>query len=160
MPDGMNAYGTTLERMGDDGDEYEPIANGTNVSGPGIEREEIETTVHKRADQKDAGWRTFLGGLKDAGEVSIDVNYHPSKHDDLLTDFEDSEPREYRLVFPDKDETAWEFKAFLTGFEPEFPFDDKAEASLTFKVSGKPNLTSGVSTLSVDPPSASLSVGS
>lgn len=145
MPDGMNAYGTSLERMSDPVDPeegvFEPIANITNVSGPGIERETLETTAHKRPDQPDAGWRTFIGGLKDAGEVSIDVNYHPDVHDFLLADLEDSAPRAYRIVFPDVVATTWEVRAILTGYEPEFPYDDKAEASITFKVTGKPNLT-------------------
>lgn len=135
---GMNAFGTRLERADSGGEEFEAIANVTNISGPGIEREEIDLTHHESED----GWMEFVGGLKDPGEVELDVNYRPSDHDYLLEDFDSDELREYRIVFPDKDSTRWEFKAFLTGFEPEMPHDDKAEASITFKVTGKPKLSS------------------
>lgn len=144
MSDGMNAYGTQLQRgePGDTETTYTAVANVTNVSGPAIERETIETTVHRPRTDPKAGWRTFLGGLKDAGEVSLDVNYTAEGHNAMLQDFEDSEPRPYRLVLPDPDRTAWELELILTGFECEFPYDDKASGTITFKASGKPNLTS------------------
>ncbi|WP_431888734.1 phage tail tube protein [Nocardiopsis alba] len=139
---GMNAHGTILERgngdaTGETPETFTKIANSTNLSGPALERAEIDVTSHDSED----GWQEFIGGLKNAGEVGVDVNYRPSVHDILAADFEDDEPRNYRIVFPDPDETAWEFRAFLKGFEPSFPHDDKAEASLTFKVTGKPKLS-------------------
>ena len=63
--------------------------------------------------------------------------------DDLIADFGDAEPRDYKVVWPGTLGT-WAFKALLTGFEPEAPHDDKLAASLTFKVSGKPTITTGV----------------
>lgn len=142
--EGMNAYGTLLERGEPGVDEvtYTPVANVTNVSGPAIERETIETTTHKRITAPGAGWRTFIGGLRDAGEVSLDINYTAAGHNAMFADYEDAEPRPYRLVLPDPDQTAWELELILTGFECEFPFDDKATGTITFKVSGKPNITS------------------
>ncbi len=103
-----------------------------------MSRETIDVTSH---DSPDA-WMEFLGGLKDPGEVSADINYQPALHDVLVSDFEDKAPRNYKIVFPDDDvdPTTWSFKALLTGFEPEVPYDDKASASLTFKVTGKPTL--------------------
>lgn len=138
---GINGFGTELQR----GDGTAPtevftaIGNTTNISGPGLSRETLDMTTHGSPD----GWMEFLGGLKDAGEVSVDVNYDPAKHDMLVADFEDDKPRNYRLVFPDTAATTWAFKAILTGFEPEAPVDDKLAASLTFKVTGKPDLTGG-----------------
>lgn len=81
----------------------------------------------------------FLGGLKDPGEVSFDVNYDPSEHDKLVDDFEEDNPVNYEVAFPDG--TVWAFGAILTGFEPEAPYDDKLTASLTLKVTSKPEIT-------------------
>lgn len=133
---GIDAFGTQLLR-GDGGtpEIFTAIANVTSISGPGLSRETIDVTAHDSPD----GWMEFLGGLKDAGEVSADINYDPSKHDTLVADFDDDEPRNYQLVFPDG--TTWSFAAILTGFEPEAPYDDKLAASLTFKVTGKPTLS-------------------
>lgn len=133
---GQDGFGTQLQRGDGAGPEvFTKIADVTNISGPGLSRETLDMTSHDSVD----GWMEFVGGLKDPGEVSADINYQPSEHDSLVDDFEDTEPRNYRLVFPDA--TTWTFPSILTGFEPEAPYDDKLSASLTFKVSGKPTLS-------------------
>jgi len=138
---GLDGFGAQLKRGDGAGPEvFTAIADPTSISGPGLSRETIDVTSHGSVD----GWMEFLGGLKDGGEVSIDVNYDPANHDFLVDDFEDAAPRNYQIVFPDPDETTWSFGAILTGFEPEAPYDDKLAASLTFKVSGKPTIAAGV----------------
>lgn len=136
---GINGFGTALQR-GDGAtptEVFTTIANVTSINPPSMERETIDVTAH---DSEDA-WMEFVGGLKDGGEVSADVNYDPSEHDVLVGDFDDEDPRNYRIVFPDDLATTWSFKAILTGFEPEAPYDDKLAASLTWKVTGKPTLS-------------------
>jgi len=121
---GINAFGTQLKRG--DGQEVEvftAIADATGISGPGLSRETVDVTSHGSPD----AWMEFRGGLKDGGEVSVDINYQPAVHDLLVADLDDDEPRNYQLV--------------MTGFEPDAPYDDKLSASLTFKVTGKPTLS-------------------
>lgn len=132
---GMDGFGVQLQRGDGEGPEvFTAIADITNLSGPGLSRETLDVTSHGSPD----GWMEFLGGLKDPGEVTADINYQPALHDTLVADFDDTAPRNYRIVFPDTGATTWAFPAIITGFEPEAPYDDKAAASLTFKVSGKP----------------------
>ncbi|MFF4610317.1 phage tail tube protein [Streptomyces albidoflavus] len=137
---GLDAFGIALQRsdMAPTTPVFTAIANVTSVSGPEIERETYDVTSHDSVD----GWREFIGGLKDGGEVSLELNYDPRVHDDLVADFEDTEARDYKLVFPLSLGT-WEFKALLTGFSQEAPVDDKLSAELTFKVTGKPTITPG-----------------
>ncbi|MFD3573846.1 phage tail tube protein [Streptomyces sp. NPDC058644] len=137
---GLDAFGIALQRsdMVPTTPEFTAIANVTTVSGPEIERETYDVTAHDSTD----GWREFIGGLKDGGEVSLEVNYDPRKHDQLVADFEDKVPRDYKLVFPGT-LGSWAFEALLTGFSQEAPVDDKLAAELTFKVSGKPTITPG-----------------
>lgn len=133
---GMDGFGTSLARgNGADPEVFAVIAGVTNISGPGISREVLDVTGH---DSPDA-YREFLGGLKDPGEVSADINYRPAVHDQFVDDLDDEEPRNYKLVFPDG--TEWAFPAILTNFEPTAPMDDKLTASITWKVSGKPEIT-------------------
>lgn len=135
---GLDGFGALLKRGDGAAPEvFTAIADPTSISGPGLSRETIDVTSHGSPD----GWMEFIGGLKDGGEVSVDVNYDPAAHDLLIADFEDSVPRNYQVVFPDPGTTTWGIKAVLTGFEPEAPYDDKLAASLTFKVSGKPVLS-------------------
>lgn len=136
---GINGKGAALQR-GDGAtptENFTTIANVTSIEGPGLEREEIDVTAH----DTDGNFMEFVPGLVDPGEVEIEVNYDPIEHDALVADFDDDAPRNYRLVFPDPDATTWEFQAFLSAFSPEAPVDDKLAAALTFKVTGRPALS-------------------
>lgn len=136
---GLDAFGIQLQR-GDGGspENFVAIANLGDVEGPSVERETHDVTTHGSPD----AYREFLGGLKDGGEVSVDINYDPREHDILTDDFDDAAPRNYKLVWPGTLGDI-EFAAVMSGFEPSGPVDGKLEASLTFKVSGKPTFNPG-----------------
>ncbi|WP_228979719.1 phage tail tube protein [Streptomyces sp. DH12] len=136
---GLDAFGTQLQRGDGGGSEvFTAIASVTDITPPALERNTHDVTAHDSPD----GWMEYIGGLKDGGEVSIDINYDPREHDVLVGDFNDTEPRNYKVVWPGS-LGSWAFAAILTGFAPEAPHDDKLAASLTFKVSGKPTITTG-----------------
>lgn len=135
---GVNAFGTELRRGdGEDPEVFTALADVTTVGGPSISRETIDVTSHGSED----AWMEFLGGLKDAGEISLDVNYDPAQHDTLMADFNDEAPRNYELAFPTSPETVRVLELILTGFESDAPHDDKLSASLSFKITGIPDIT-------------------
>lgn len=131
---GIDAFGTILAREGATPGTYVAIANVSNISGPGLSRETIDVSAHDSPN----GYRQFVGGLKDPGEITFDVNYKPSAHDMLVADLDDTTATNYRITWPDG--STWTFPAIITGFEPSAPIDDKLAASITLKVSGKPTL--------------------
>lgn len=134
---GLDAFGTQLERSDMAGSPtFTAIANVTSFKGPEIKRDTADTTAHDSPNH----YREFIGTLIDAGEVSCDINYDPSDHDSLIEDFEDTVARDYKLTYPIS-ASEWAFKAFLTGFSAEAPDDDKLSASITLKVTGKPDIT-------------------
>ena len=138
---GRDGFGTQFKRAGTltGPFTYSLIASVTNISGPSRSRETIDVTAHDSPDQ----WMEFIGGLKDGGELSIDINYDPGQAShDLDDDFDDDVPRSYQIVIlPDtEDEHTWTITGVMTGLEDEFPYDDKMGRSLTIKVSGKPTL--------------------
>lgn len=134
---GKNAFGTKLYRSDGNG-EWDQLSNATSIDLPSLSREDIDVTDHDSPD----GYMEFIPGLRDGGEVSVDCNYRPSRHDDwVMEDFEDDEVHRYRIVLPTAERHAWTFDAFVTGYEPSAPHDDKLETSITFKVSGKPDLS-------------------
>jgi predicted secreted protein len=133
---GLDAFGVRFEREETiDGEDYVAIANITSLGGPSITREQLDVTAHDSPEQ----WEEIIFGIKRTGEVSADLNYDPPIHDLLMTDFDTSEPRNYRIIWPDPEETTWHFKAGLVSFEPDAPHDDKLTASASFKISGKPD---------------------
>lgn len=136
---GLDAFGTQFTRsdMAATTPVFTPLANCTGITPPAIKRDTIEVTSHTSPE----GWKEYLGGLKDGGEVKLDVNYDPRVHDDLVAeDLASGDPRDYKVVFPGT-LGEWAFTAVLTGFEPDAPVDDALTASLTYQVSGKPTLS-------------------
>ena len=137
---GLDAYGIAFQRsdMATPGPAvFTAIGNVTSVKGPEMERATYDVTAHDGD-----GWKEFIGGLKDGGEVTLGLNYDPTKHDDFVADFEDDVARDYKMVFPGTLGT-WALKLVLTGFSQEAPVDDKFTAELKFKVTGKPTITPG-----------------
>lgn len=133
---GMDGFGTSLARgNGAEPEVFAAIAGVNNLTPPGLSRETIDVTGHDSPN----GYREFLGGLKDAGEFSAEINYKPSAHDTLVDDLEDEDPRNWKIVFPDG--TVWTYPAIMTGFTSAAPHDDKLSATVTFKVTGKPDIT-------------------
>lgn len=138
MTQAVNAFGTTITKDGVE------IAEVTNIGGPKLARDTLEATHHKSPGM----WREFIKGLKDAGEVSLDLNFMPfntthnaSLTTGILADFaDDTTVSAWVLTFPDAGGTQWSFDGIVTGFEPSSPFDDKLTASVTIKVTGQPTL--------------------
>ncbi len=143
MTDGVFAHGTLL-KIGDGAtptEVFTTVAEVTEIGGPSLEMESVDMTSHDSPD----GWKEYVGGLLDGGEVSLSLNYLPAHatHDastGMLKDMQDRTLRNFQLVFPDTGSTTWAFSALITGFEPAAPHDDKLGADVALKISGKPTL--------------------
>jgi predicted secreted protein len=139
---GRDGFGTLFQRATGTapGTTYADIANVTNIGGPDRTRETIDVTAH----DSPGGWMEFLGGLKDGGEISLDINYDPAETTHQIDDdFDDVLPRNYRIVIlPDTiDEHTWQISGILTELGDEFPYDDKMARTMTIKITGKPVLS-------------------
>lgn len=132
----VNAFGTLLKRNGT------TIAEVTDITPPELSRDTTEVTHHESPSK----WREFIKILKDAGEVSLSINYIPtnSTHNSstgMLADFaNDSTNDTWTLVFSDSTATTWSFAGMLTKFSPKAPIDDRLTADITIKVTGVPTL--------------------
>ncbi|MEU6952068.1 phage tail tube protein [Streptomyces sp. NPDC045714] len=140
MP-GKDAFGTQLLRDTNGAGTFAVVANVSDLSGPARAREAIEVTTHDSPD----GYREFIKGLKDGGEVEATIYYDPgnTSHQALDADFEEKDLRDYQLVIlpGEADEHTWDFNALITAIGDAYPTDDKIERTVTFKISGKPTLT-------------------
>jgi len=139
---GRDGFGTQFQRATtiSPGTTYETIANVTSIGGPDRKRETIDVTAHDSPGQ----WMEFIGGLKDGGEISLDINYDPAElTHDIDDDFDDEAPRNYRVIIlpGTEDEHTWQLKGIMTELSDEFPYDDKMGRTMTIKISGKPTLT-------------------
>ena len=135
---GFSGFGVQFQRGdGEDPEVFTTIGEATNISGPGFDRDTIDVSSHDSPD----GIREYVGGLVDGGEVTFTVNWDPGEHVALIDDFQDAQPRNYKIVMPDPPGGDWEFPAFITGMGHEYPHDDKMSADFTFKIAGAPAFT-------------------
>jgi len=135
----INAFGTKLRRGSATGT---AVAQVTGIS-IGLSADTIDVTSHDST----GGWREYLGGLKDGGEVTLELNFDPvgATHDDvtggLLDDFASGTSVSWVVTFSDAATSTWAFSAIPVGFELDAPIDDKLTASATLKITGVVTLT-------------------
>lgn len=119
------------------------VAEIVSVTPPSLSRDTVDAT-HAESPEK---WREFIPGLRDGGEVTLEMNFIPSGDgtETILQTFNSDAVITCRIIFPDGDydaspptATIWQFSGFCTAFQPQAPFDNKMSATCTFKVSGKP----------------------
>lgn len=143
----MSAYAQgTLLQVGDGAgppEAFTTVAEVLDITGPGIEREEIDTTSHDVSD----GFRTFIAGLADGGEVSFDIQYTPgaATHAETTRGITalalNGLVVNWRITLPVTPVKHWAFAGFVSGFEAGYPVGDKMNGSVTIKVTNKPSIT-------------------
>ena len=110
----------------------------TSISGVEISADTIDVTTLDSTD----GYREFIGGFIDGGEVSADG---------YLSDLGTAEATLVTKVGGDEEEcvitfsngATWAFDGVVTGFSTSADLEDAIGFSITIKVSGKPTFTAG-----------------
>ena len=114
------------------------VVNVTDISGPSLSRDTIETTSH---DTADIG-KTYIGGLLDGGEVTMTINFDAGTTDHVANIIEEMTATavvSWVIEFASTSTNATStFDAWITGFEPTAPNGDKLSADITLKVTGIP----------------------
>lgn len=134
------------------------IAGLTSISGLDLTAETLDATTLS----SDGGYREFIGGFKDGGEVSISGYFEPGDTDGqaaLYTAFEAGGAIPFSILFPQG--AAWTFNGVVTGFSTGAELEDIVSFEATIKVSGKPTLgmtaSAGLSNLALTGAGGSLS---
>lgn len=132
----MATQGFGIQLAYESGSAYVTVGEITDVTPPSFSKDTIETTHHASA----SGIRTFVGGLVDTGEASLEVNYgvadtqHVFLRDAALA--ANDAPTNFKITYSDSASTTETFAAIVTGFEVSSPMDDRITATITLKVSG------------------------
>ncbi|MEA4924930.1 MAG: phage tail tube protein [Syntrophomonadaceae bacterium] len=125
------AFGTTLKKG------TTPIAELTKISGPALAADTIDVSSHSSVD----GYREFVQGLKDGGEVAIEGNFtNEAGQAALITDFHAGTVGAYTITLPTTTPVSWTFSGIVTALNIDAPFDGVLAFQATLKVSGKPVL--------------------
>ena len=126
------------------------IGNLTGIGGPSLSMDTIDVTAHDSPD----GFREYVAGVIDGGDISLEGNLVDSGSGEELTDLIDTrEVIGFCVRFASSATSTdalnydtWLFTGAMVGFETDAPFDDKIGFSASIKVSGKPYLTGAYAT--------------
>lgn len=133
---GVDAFGTTWAISTDGGSTFTDIGNVTNVGVLAVKTDTIDVSDHDSSEQ----WREFVGGMKDAGELAMDINYDPAVHGTIFSNIGGA-PIQHKITLTDAGAAVVTFDGIVTGFTATAPFDGKLAGTVTVKVSGKPTIT-------------------
>lgn len=115
------------------------VAALTSIGGLELSADTIETTALDSTD----GYRTFVGGLKDGGEISLSGFFDGADADGqqaLLTAFNSGASTAMTIVFPTTVGFTWTFNGIVTGFATGAELEDAVAFEASIKVTGKPAL--------------------
>ena len=115
---------------------FTDVAEITSIDVLDIDVETIETSSHSSAGQ----WREFAAGMKDGGELSMEINYDPALHATLLAEV-GADPKDQKIILPDAGLGEVTYKGIVTGFQAQAPYDDKLAATVTVKATGAVTFT-------------------
>lgn len=116
------------------------VADLTSIGEIGVESEEIDVTTLDST----GGFREFIAGSKDAGEVAISGIIKSESAMETLLALANSQEVEEWTVETDSGST-WVFDAFVKSFkEGEASVDGVRTFSMTLRISGEPDYTSVV----------------
>lgn len=131
------AFGTRLKR----GAVY--VARLTNIEPPEVSRDDIDVTDHDSPD----GFREFVPGLRDGGEMAIEGNLIAgnTSQQGLLSAIEVDTPETWVIEFPTTPMTTITFTGYVKSFQVgAAELDGALKFSASFKVTGKPVLAFAV----------------
>lgn len=133
--------GTKFQRESATSGVFEDIAQLVNITPPQSEADNVEI---EELDPPE-GYKRFLAGLLDGGEVPLLLNFDGSNtgHTTLLADHQGRITKNYKIVLPDT--SAWAITGYVQSYAPqEINAGEVIQAEVTIKVSGKPVFTPAV----------------
>jgi len=111
----------------------------TSIGGLELSAESIDVTTLS----SDGGYREFIGGFKDGGEVSVSGFFEPGDTTGqmaMYNAFESGSTDSYSIIFPSELGASWIFNGVVTGFSTGAELEEAVSFEATIKVSGKPSL--------------------
>ncbi len=140
MSNAIAGVGTRFRRW--TGSAWADLAEINSINGPGMSRDTIDVT----SLDSTGGYREFITGFRNAGTITLAMNFTRATYDLMKADFESNDLKNYEIVLPDDDETTLEFEGLVTELPLNIPADDKVTADVTIQISGQVTINSGAST--------------
>lgn len=140
MSNAIAGVGTQFRRWS--GSAWANLAEVNSITGPTMTRDFIDVT----SLDSTGGYREFITGFRDAGTISLSMNFTRATYDAFLDDFESPDLHYYEICLPDAENTTIEFAGLVTECPITIPTDDRITADVTIKISGNIAVNSGTAT--------------
>ena len=130
----IKSFGVTVEVDGN------AIGGLTDVSIPEVEVTDIDTTTHDTS----GGYRTFVGGLKDGGTLTISGLYDiADAGQSFLRNPANQGGEAVEIIVTFSDSSTATFDAVVKGYGASNPLDENVTFSASFKISGAVTYAAG-----------------
>ena len=115
-----------------------PVGGLSSIGGVEVSSDTTEVT----ALDNTSGYKEYVGGFKDGGEVPLEgfLDGEDAGQDAMYVALEDQEEHDFSIVFPSAIGKTWTFKGVVTKFATSAAVNDAVKYSAAIKVSGKPTL--------------------
>lgn len=140
MSDAIIGLGTTIAK-GDGGapEVFAVIAEVISIDGPSLDSDDVEVT-HLLSP---GGYREYKGGLKEPGEIALELNFLPGNASQdavtgLIKEYNDQTYKNYKITWPFTPAKTCVVSARVKTMGSTTPVDDRLTASVTLKLSGPP----------------------
>jgi predicted secreted protein len=133
----VSGVGTKFQRW--NGSSYVSLAEVNSITGPSMTRAFIDVT----SLDSTGGYREFITGFRDAGTISLKMNFTTASYAFIKEDFQKVVANAYRIVLSDTGASSLEFEGLVTELPLSIPTDDKISADCTIKITGQVDFVSG-----------------
>ncbi|SFC52274.1 phage tail tube protein [Bacillus sp. UNCCL81] len=114
------------------------ITELNSIGGLELSADTLETT-----NLDSNGWKTFIQGLKDGGEVNISGTFNPADTTGQIAvynAFNSGALTPFTILFPSSLGASWTFNGIVTNVKTDAQKEDFIPFEATIKVSGQPSL--------------------
>lgn len=133
----VSGVGTKFQRW--NGSSYVSLAEVNSITGPSMTRAFLDVT----SLDSTGGYREFITGFRDAGTISLKMNFTTASYAFMKEDFQKVAANAYKIILSDPGLSSLEFEGLVTELPLSIPTDDKITADVTIKITGEVYFVSG-----------------
>lgn len=128
------------------------ISDLSSIGSPSITQEELDVTTL----DSEGGYREFIAGFKDPGEVAVSGFFVPSDAGQaaVYAALESGDIQNFEIIYPPQLGASWSFQGIVTAFNVTSETEEAIGFEATIRVSGKPRLnlepSSGLTNITVN----------
>lgn len=114
------------------------IGDLSSIGSPSITQEELDVTTL----DSEGGYREFIAGFKDPGEVVVSGFFVPSDAGQaaVYAALESGDIQDFEIIYPPQLGASWSFQGIVTAFNVTSETEEAIGFEATIRVSGKPRL--------------------